>query len=74
MTDEARFFKNSFGGPNLGQLGQFWAQNLFFSHFFKFGLLVVLEIAKDDTLKHCLTTSRGKTHGENFGAPNWMQN
>ena len=28
------------GGPNLGQTGQNWFQNLFFYHFLKFGSLV----------------------------------
>ena len=27
-----------------------------------------------DSLEHCLTTGRGKTHEKSFGAPNWVQN
>ena len=42
----------------------------FFGHFLKSGQLVFLEIAKDDSLEHCLTTNRDKTHGKNFGGPN----
>ena len=42
---------------------------VFFGHFFKFGPLVLLEISYDDSLEHCPTTSRGKTHGQIFGGP-----
>ena len=28
----------------------------------------------DDSLEHCLTTSRGKTHEKSFGAPSCVQN
>ena len=35
-----------------------------FYHFLKFGPLVLLEIAQDGSLEHCLTTNRGKTHGK----------
>ena len=28
----------------------------------------------DDSLEHCLTTSRGKTHDKSFGASSWVQN
>ena len=28
-----------------------------------------MEIALDDSLEHCLTTSRGKTQGKNLGGP-----
>ena len=31
-----------------------------FCHFFKFGSLVFLEIAWNDSFEHCLTTSRGE--------------
>ena len=37
-------------------------------HGIKFGSLVFLEIALDDSLEHCLTTSRGKTHEKISGA------
>ena len=33
----------------------------------KFGSLVFLEIAKDDSLEQFLTTSRGKTYKQSFG-------
>ena len=48
-----------FGDPILGQN---WTQNLFFCHFLKFGSLVFLEIAYDDSLEQCLTTSNCKTN------------
>ena len=50
-------------------MDQNWALDLVFCHFFKSGLLVFLEIEEDDSLGHCLTTSRGKTHEKNFGDP-----
>ena len=56
-------------GPNLGQMGQNPAQNQFFCHFYKFGSLVFMEIAQNENLEHCLTTSSGKTYEKNFGNP-----
>ena len=48
----------------------------------KFGSLVFLEIAKDDSLEQFLTTSRVKTYKQSFGGRsdlgqtdwNWVQN
>ena len=48
-------------GPKLGFLP--------FSH----GTLVFLEIACNDSLPQCLTSSRGKLHGKFFGGPNLGQ-
>ena len=56
-----------FRGPNLDQMDQNKAQNQVFCHFFKFGCLVFLEIVQDDSLEHCLTTSRGKTQEKKLG-------
>ena len=28
----------------------------------------------NDSLEHCITTSRGKTHEKSFEAPSWIQN
>ena len=70
MTDRARFLKTNFGGSNLGQMGQNWAQNLVFCYFCKFGLLVFLEIACNDSLQQCLTCILGKIHETNFWSPN----
>ena len=55
-------------------MGQNRAENRFFIIFSKFGPLVFLEIAQDDSLEHFLTTSRGKNHGKKFGDPNWIRN
>ena len=54
-------------GPNLGQIGQNWAQNqVFCQFFFQFDSLVFLEIAQDDSLEHCLTTGGSKSCAKNF--------
>ena len=41
------------------------AHNWVFCYFFKFSVLVFLEIAQDDSLEHCL----GQTLEKNFGSP-----
>ena len=51
--------------PNFGQTAQNRAQNQVFCYFFKFSSLVFLEMAQDDSLKHCLD----KTLEKNFGGP-----
>ena len=51
------------------KFGQNGAQNQVLCHFFQFGVLVFQEIVQDDSVKHCLTTSRDKTHGKSFGGP-----
>ena len=56
--------QKNFWGPNLGQNQ---AQNQVFCHFFKFGSLVFLEIAQDDSLEQCLNTSRDKTRRNIWG-------
>ena len=43
------------------------AQIRLFVIFFKFGSLVFLEMAQNDSLEHCVTPSRGKTHEKNLG-------
>ena len=54
------FKKNFGGGDKFGLDGPKSAPKLvFFGHFFKFGLLVFLEIAYDDSLQHCQITSGG---------------
>ena len=70
----AKSMKEIFLGPNLNQMGQNWVQNQVFGHFLKFGWLVFLEIAQNDSLEQFVTTSRSKTHekklgegGSNFG-------
>ena len=44
----------------------------FFCHFLKFGSLVFLEIAYNDNLQQCLTSSRGKVE-KNFVGSNLCQ-
>ena len=51
--------------PNWPKLG---SKLVFFWHFLKFGAIVFLEIAYNDILEQCLTSSRGKIHEKNLGA------
>ena len=51
-----------FQDPNLGQRGQYRSETRFFGYFLKFGLLVSLEIAYNDSLLICPTSSRDKIH------------
>ena len=57
---------------------QIWAkirpETRFFFHFLKFGSLVFLEIAYNDSFQQFLTSSRSKTYKKNFGGPNLAQN
>ena len=43
----------------------------FFFHLLKIGSLVFLEIAYNDSLQQCLTSSRGKAHEEKFLRPKY---
>ena len=58
VADEARF-KKKIGGPNLNPMGLNQAKK---GHFVQFGPYVFLKIAYNDSLRQCLTSSRGKTH------------
>ena len=72
MTDKPRFL----GGEKKWQPGFGPESDLklvFFCHFLKFGSLVLLEIAYNDSLQQCLTSSRGKIHYKNFCDPNFDQ-
>ena len=62
MINEARFLKRKFGDLNLGSVGLNLAQNEVFGYLHEFGSYVFLEIAYDDSLRQCLTSSRGKIH------------
>ena len=62
MINEARFLKRKFGDLNLGSMGLNLAQNEVFGYLHEFGSYVFLEIAYDDSLRQCLTSSRGKIH------------
>ena len=70
---EVKSTKKKFGGPNLGQRSQNLLQNLFFCHLRKFDSLVFLEIADNDTLQQCLTSSTGKTHEKCFWDQIWAK-
>ena len=65
----------------MGQMGQIEPSTRFFCHFLKFGSLVFLEIAYNDSLQQCMTFSRDKAHEEKIEAQilaktdqNWDQN
>ena len=49
------------------------AQNEVFCDFLEFGSLVFLEIAYNDSLQQCLTTSRGKTRKKKLRAQIWAK-
>ena len=55
-------------GPKFGPKGAKSGLKIGFFHFLKFGSLVFLEIAYNDNLEQCLTTSRGKTSQKFSGA------
>ena len=42
------------------------ARNYIFGHFLKLGLSVFLEVPYIDSLKQCITSSRGKTYEKKF--------
>ena len=50
------------------------AQNEMFRHFVEFGLYVFPKIAYNDSLRQCLTSSRGKTHDKSFLRPKFGPN
>ena len=52
-------------------MGQNWPQNQVFCHFLKFGSLVFLGIAYNDSLQQFLTSSTGKIYIKIFWAQIW---
>ena len=48
--------------------------SFFFVIFLRFGSLVFLEIAYNDSLQQCLTSRRSKTHEQTFWGPTFSQN
>ena len=52
----------------MSQIGQNRAQNKVFCHFLKFSSLVFLEIAYNDSLQQCLTSSTDKIYEKFFWA------
>ena len=79
MTDEARFLKKIFRGPNLGPTCLNQAQIEVFRHFLEFGLLYFLGIAYSDSLQQYLTSGRGvkkiwvKRGGKGGGGHIWAK-
>ena len=67
--------RKNFWGPKFGSKAPKSGPELgFFCHFLKFGSLFFLEITYSDSLQQCITSSRGKTHEQNFCRPNLGQN
>ena len=62
-----------FRRPNLGQKGPKLGAKMVFGHFLKFGSIVFLEIAYNDSLQQCIISSRGKTHEKNFWIQIWAK-
>ena len=60
--------ENNFLGLTLGQRGRNRFQNQFFCHFLKFGSLIFLEFAYNDSLQQCLTCNKGKIYEKKFGS------
>ena len=52
--------------PNMVKWAKMGPKIKFFCHFFKFGSFIFQEIKYDNSLKHCPTTSGGKTYEKNF--------
>ena len=73
-----QFLTSSRGTTHKKNFGdQIWAKveykTRFFCHFLRFGSLVFLEIAYNDSLQQCITPSRGKNHKKIFWEPNLGQ-
>ena len=61
-----------FGGPNLGPTGIHRFQNEVFAIFLSLDYNFFLEIPYIDSLRQCLTSSKGKTHEKILGA-SWLK-
>ena len=68
-----KIYEQNFWGINLSQRGQNRAQNFVFGDFLKFGSLLFLEAACNDSLEQCIISSRGKIHGKTFWAHIWTK-
>ena len=55
ISSRGKTEKKIIQGPKLGHN---LARNQFFCYFLKFGSLIFMEIAQEDSLEQCLTTSR----------------
>ena len=65
----SQIFEKKIDSLNLGSTGLNQVQIEVFCHFLEFGSLIFLEIACNDSLQQCLTSSRDKTQiwGANLG-------
>ena len=66
---QSQMFEKKIGGSNFGQVDQNRARNWISCHFLKFGSLVFLEIAYNDSLQQFLTFSRSKICEKSFWGP-----
>ena len=65
----SQMFEKKVGGPNFGQVDQNRARNWISCDFLKFGSVVFLEIAYNDSLQQFLTFSRSKICEKFFLGP-----
>ena len=70
---EPDFWKKNLGGPNLRQMSKIGLKARFFYYYLKFGSLVSLDIAYNDSSQQCLTCSWGKIHEKKLWDPNLGQ-
>ena len=65
--------KKVFGAQVWAKWAKISTKTRFFCHFLKFGSLIFLEIACNDSLQEFLTCSLGKIHEKIFWGPNLGQ-
>ena len=73
-SSRGKIHKKKILGPKFGPKGPKSGPKLVFCNCLKFGSLVFLEIAYNDSLQQCVTSSRDKTQEKNFWGPNLGQN
>ena len=67
--------KKNFGAQIWLKGTKIGPETSFFYHFLKFGLLIFVAIAYNDSLQQCVTCSRSKILEKIFlGGQNWSQN
>ena len=69
-----KIFEKMFLKPKFAPKGPKSSPKLVFFHFLKFCSLVFFQIAYNDSLQQCITSSRDKSHGKNILGPNLGQN
>ena len=70
-SSRGKTHKIFFQEPNLGQNRRKTGPKLVFCHSLKFGSLVFLQIAQDESFEDCITTRRGKTRQKKFESPHF---